>query len=243
MRLCMASADGETAPALTVGMPLPRPNSSASSQALSLTGECDLGVRGVVRYTPHSRRPPVPTALTATLWDAPQHSETPQPGAGATVLQSWVDLLDQAAGSSACVAGDLESMSEEGGFMLCCRVRILSTNNVRCVWLAPVLDTTMHADSPFNKLKAALHAWGCPVQGSDAPYTRLAEPALKMLLADHRRLAQFIGDVFKLPSVDSPDGIPIPETQLPALAANVVATLARGRWVVVAVVVHSASLT
>ena len=99
MRLCMASADGETAPALTFGMPLPRPSSSASSQALSLTGECDLGVRGVVRYTPHSRRPPVPTALTATLWDAPQHSETPQPGAGATVLQSWVDLLDQAAGS------------------------------------------------------------------------------------------------------------------------------------------------
>ena len=127
--------------------------------------------------------------------------------------------------------------------MLCCRVRTLSTNCVRCAWLAPVFDTTMHADSPFNKLKAALHAWGCPVQGSDAPYTRLAEPALKMLLADHRRLAQFIGDVFKLPSVDSPDGIPIPETQLPALAANVVATLARGRWVVVAVVVHSASLT
>ena len=100
MRLCMASADGETAPALTVGMPLPRPNSSASSQALSLTGECDLGVRVFVRYTPHSRRPPVPTALTATLWDAPQHSEKPQPGASVTVLQTWVDLLDQTAGSS-----------------------------------------------------------------------------------------------------------------------------------------------
>ena len=238
----MASADGETAPALTVGMPLPRPSSSASSQALSLTGECDLGVRGVVRYTPHSRRPPVPTALTATLWDAPQHSETPQPGAGATVLQSWVDLLDQAAGSSACVAGDLESMSEEGGFMLCCRVRTLSTNCVRCAWLAPVLDTTMHADSPFNKLKAALHSSGSPVQGSDIPHETLTEDGLKRLLVDHRRLEQFIGRAFKFPSVDSPDGIPIADRHVPILAANVLAILSRGRWLV-AVVVHSASVT
>ena len=242
MRLCMASADGETAPALTVGMPLPRPSSSASSQALSLTGECDLGVRGVVRYTPHSRRPPVPTALTATLWDAPQHSETPQPGAGAAVLQSWVDLLDQAAGSSACVAGDLESMSEEGGFMLCCRVRTLSTNCVRCAWLAPVLDTTMHADSPFNKLKAALHSSGSPVQGSDIPHETLTEDGLKRLLVDHRRLEQFIGRAFKFPSVDSPDGIPIADRHVPILAANVLAILSRGRWLV-AVVVHSASVT
>ena len=238
----MASADGETAPALTVGMPLPRPNSSASSQALSLTGECDLGVRVFVRYTPHSRRPPVPTALTATLWDAPQHSETPQPGAGAAVLQSWVDLLDQAAGSSACVAGDLESMSEEGGFMLCCRVRTLSTNCVRCAWLAPVLDTTMHADSPFNKLKAALHSSGSPVQGSDIPHETLTEDGLKRLLVDHRRLEQFIGRAFKFPSVDSPDGIPIADRHLPILAANVLAILSRGRWLV-AVVVHSASVT
>ena len=242
MRLCMASADGETAPALTVGMPLPRPNSSASSQALSLTGECDLGVRVFVRYTPHSRRPPVPTALTATLWDAPQHSETPQPGAGAAVLQSWVDLLDQAAGSSACVAGDLESMSEEGGFMLCCRVRTLSTNCVRCAWLAPVLDTTMHADSPFNKLKAALHSSGSPVQGSDIPHETLTEDGLKRLLVDHRRLEQFIGRAFKFPSVDSPDGIPIADRHVPILAANVLAILSRGRWLV-AVVVHSASVT
>ena len=130
-------------------------------RSVDSTGERDLGVRGIVRYTPHSRRPPVPTVLTATLWDAPQHSEKPQPGASVTVLQTWVDLLDQTAGSS--VPRVWETMSEEGGFMLCCRVRTLSTNCVRCAWLAPVLDTTMHADSPFNKLKAALHSSGSPV--------------------------------------------------------------------------------
>ena len=157
-----------------------------------------------------------------------------------TVLQTWVDLLDQTAGSS--VPRVWETMSEEGGFMLCCRVRTLSTNCVRCAWLAPVLDTTMHADSPFNKLKAALHSSGSPVQGSDIPHETLTEDGLKRLLVDHRRLEQFIGRAFKFPSVDSPDGIPIADRHVPILAANVLAILSRGRWLV-AVVVHSASVT
>ena len=51
---CMASADGENAPALTFGT---RPRFSASGysgrfclgRSVDSTGECDLGVRGIVR--------------------------------------------------------------------------------------------------------------------------------------------------------------------------------------------------
>ena len=126
--------------------------------------------------------------------------------------------------------------------MSCCRVRTLSTNYVRCVWLAPVLDATMHAESPFNRLKAALQSSGSNVQGTERPYARLTEGGLERLLVDSERLAHFIGCVFKVSSAGSPDGTPIPENSLAAMAADVIAILARGRWVV-AVVVHSASLT
>ena len=133
-------------------------------------------------------------------------------------------------------------MGEEGEFMSCCRVRTLSTNYVRCVWLAPVLDATMHAESPFNRLKAALQASGSNVQGTDSLYSPLTEGGLEQLLVDRQGLAHFIGCVFKVSSAGSPDGIAIPEKHLPFVAANVIAILARGRWVV-AVVVRSASLT
>ena len=126
--------------------------------------------------------------------------------------------------------------------MSCCRVRTLSTNYVRCVWLAPVLDATMHAESPFNRLKAALQASGSNVQGTDSLYSPLTEGGLEQLLVDRQGLAHFIGCVFKVSSAGSPDGTPIPENSLAAMAANVIAILARGRWVV-AVFVHSASLT
>ena len=90
----------------------------------------------------------------------------------------------------------------------------------------PGLDTAIHADSPFNQLKAALNAARLMVNGSDDPDVPLTDIALRGYLARPRHLVFFIQARFTLAASSSR----ISSSQASMLAMQACENQSLGTW-------------
>ena len=109
--------------------------------------------------------------------------------------------------------------------MLYCDARVAQQRTVNaaslfvdnnCGWLAPGLDTAIHADSPFNQLKAALNSESHAVKECDNATVALTSAGLSGLIASFPALSSFIRDAFTLQ-----DGTRISRANAMCMAANV----------------------
>ena len=113
--------------------------------------------------------------------------------------------------------------------MLYCDARVAQQRTVNaaslfvdnnCGWLAPGLDTAIHADSPFNQLKAALNHDSHVVDEGRNAAVFLTSRGLRYLIANPSKLADFIQSEFVLTN-----GTRISEGHAKSLVVDVCALL------------------